>query len=100
ANPKSARAAYNLGLAHLCRFEFAEGWRLCELRYHTTPPVAVLRPFRIAPFTAADLAKGRRIAIWREQGIGDQLLYSTLLPELSARGERFVLETDKRLVAA
>ncbi|MGE5095051.1 MAG: tetratricopeptide repeat protein [Betaproteobacteria bacterium] len=100
ANPRSARAAYNLGLSHLCRFEFGEGWRLCELRYHTTPPVAVLRPFRVPAFTEADWGKGHRIAIWREQGIGDQLLYSTLLPELEARGESFVLEIDKRLVPA
>jgi ADP-heptose:LPS heptosyltransferase len=70
------------------------------LRYHTVPPVAVLRPFRIPVFTAADWGQGRRIAIWREQGVGDQLLYSTLLPELAARGEQFVLEVDKRLVAA
>ena len=100
ANPHSARAAYNLGLAHLCRAQFAEGWPLTELRYRTTPPVAVMRPFRVPPFTAADLGQGRRIAVWREQGIGDQLLYSTLLPELAARGERFVYETDRRLVAA
>jgi tetratricopeptide (TPR) repeat protein len=100
ANPRSARAAYNLGLAQLCRGEFEEGWRLCELRYHTTPPIAVMRPFAIPPFTREDLGRGRRIAIWREQGIGDQLLYSTLLPELAARGEDFVLEVDARLVAA
>lgn len=100
ANPRSARAAYNLGLAQLCRFEFEEGWRLCELRYLTTPPVAVPRPFRFARFEAADLGRKRRIAIWREQGIGDQLLYATLLPELAARGEKFILEVDRRLVNA
>lgn len=100
ANPRSARASYNLGLAHLCDFEFDTGWRLCELRYQTTPPVAVMRPLRIPAFAAADLGRGHRIAIWREQGIGDQLLYATLLPELAARGERFVLEVDKRLVDA
>jgi Flp pilus assembly protein TadD len=100
ANPRSARAAYNLGLAQLCRGELEEGWRLCELRYHTTPPIAVMRPFAIPPFMREDLGRGRRIAIWREQGIGDQLLYSTLLPELAARGEEFVLEVDARLVAA
>lgn len=32
--------------------------------------------------------------------MGDQLLYATLLPELAARGESFVLEVDARLVAA
>lgn len=100
AEPRNARAAYNLGLARLCRFEFDEGWRLCELRYHTTPPVAVPRPFAIPRLEAADLGKGHRTAIWREQGVGDQLLYATLLPELAARGESFVLEVDARLVAA
>ena len=100
ANPKSARAAYNLGLSMLCGFEFAEGWRLCELRYETTPPVAILRPFRVPAFTPDDMGRGHRSAIWREQGIGDQLLYSTLLPEFAARGEAFVLEMDKRLVGA
>jgi tetratricopeptide (TPR) repeat protein len=100
ANPQSARAAYNLGLAQLCRFEFEEGWKLCELRYQTTPPVAVMRAFKVPKFTAEDWGKGHRIAIWREQGVGDQLLYATLLPELEARGEAFVLEVDKRLVAA
>lgn len=100
ADPRNARAAYNLGLARLCRFEFEEGWRLCELRYLTTPPVAVPRPFSIPRFEPADFGKGRRTAIWREQGVGDQLLYATLLPEFAARGEAFVLEVDARLVPA
>lgn len=97
ANPRSARAAYNLGLAQLCNFEFAEGWERCELRYYTTPPIAVLRPFKTPAFTAEDWGKGHKLAIWREQGIGDQLLYATLVPELEARGQAFVLEIDARL---
>ncbi|MGZ5078742.1 MAG: tetratricopeptide repeat protein [Usitatibacter sp.] len=100
ANPQAVRAAYNLGLAHLCRFEFEEGWKLCELRYHTTPPVALMRAFKMPKFAAEDWGQGHRIAIWREQGVGDQLLYSTLLPEPEARGEDFVLEVDKRLIPA
>lgn len=100
ADPRNARAAYNLGLARLCRFEFEEGWKLCELRYYTTPPAVVPRPFSIARFEASDFGKGRRTAIWREQGVGDQLLYATLLPELAARGEAFVVEVDERLVPA
>jgi tetratricopeptide (TPR) repeat protein len=98
ADPRNARAAYNLGLARLCRFEFEEGWKLCELRYQTTPPVAVPRAFPYPRFDTGDWGKGRRIAVWREQGVGDQLLYATLLPELAARGESFVLEVDARLV--
>lgn len=100
ANPRSARAAYNLGLAQLCRHEFEEGWRLCELRYHTTPPVAVLRAFAVPPLEPQEMGHGHHTAIWREQGIGDQLLYSTLLPEFAGRGERFTLEIDARLIPA
>jgi hypothetical protein len=52
------------------------------------------------PLAAADLDTPQRIAVWREQGIGDQLLYTTLLPELEARGHSIVLEADARLVPA
>jgi cytochrome c-type biogenesis protein CcmH/NrfG len=100
ADPRSARAAYNLGLAHLREFEFEEGWRYCEARFHTTPPVTPPRRFAFPELCAADLGRGHTTAIWPEQGIGDQVLYSTLLPELEARGERFVLEADARLVSA
>lgn len=97
-DPRNARAAYNLGIALLGRFEFAEGWELCERRYETMPPVTVRRPFRIPRLE--ELPAARRVAVWREQGVGDQILYSTLLPALAARGSQFTLEVDPRLVAA
>jgi len=100
ADPRSARAAYNLGLAHLRQFEFEEGWRYCEARFHTAPPVTPPRRFPFPELAAADLGRGHTTAIWPEQGVGDQVLYSTLLPELEARGERFVLEADARLASA
>ncbi|APV49696.1 hypothetical protein BWI17_08385 [Betaproteobacteria bacterium GR16-43] len=100
ANPRSARAAYNLGLAQLCEFEFEEGWERCELRYYTSPPVAVLRPFAMPTFKPEEWGKGHALAVWREQGIGDQLLYATLLPELEERSQPFVFEVDERLIPA
>jgi tetratricopeptide (TPR) repeat protein len=100
ANPESARAGYNLALSHLSEHEFEPGWKLHELRYHTKPPIAVRRAFTVPMFSAADWGRGGRLAVWREQGVGDQLLYSTLVPDLAARGEDFVLEADARLVAA
>jgi tetratricopeptide (TPR) repeat protein len=100
ANPRFARAAYNLGLAHLFEFEFGTGWPLTELRYHTVPPVAIERSFAVPRFGAGDWGRCRRLAIWKEQGVGDQLLYATLVPEIEARGQAFTLEADARLVAA
>jgi len=100
ANPGYARAEYNLSLAHLHEFEFAEGWRLHESRYRTVPPVAHRRSLPFPQFSADDWGKGHRLAVWREQGVGDQLLYSSLMPDLEARGQDFVLEIDARLVPA
>ena len=51
-------------------------------------------------FSAADFGGAHRVAIWREQGVGDQLLYCTLLPEFASRGEQFLVEVDPRLKAA
>jgi tetratricopeptide (TPR) repeat protein len=100
ANPKSARPAYNLGLALIVRRDFEAGWKLHELRFETTPPIAVARRMPMPMLAMADLATPQRIAVWREQGVGDQLLYSTLLPELAERAQDFVLEADPRLMAA
>jgi hypothetical protein len=96
ADPRNARAAYNLGLLLLARFDFAQGWELCERRYDTIPPVTVRRALRI-PRVDAELPERARLAVWREQGVGDQIVYSTLLAELATRAG-FVAEVDRRLV--
>ncbi len=100
ANPRAARAGYNLALALLVRGDYARGWPLHELRFDTRPPVAVARGLPQPALGAGDLATPQRIAVWREQGVGDQVVYSTLVPELAARGHEIVLEVDRRLVAA
>ena len=100
ANPASARTAYNLGLAYLREQQFELGWRYCEARFDTRPPVTPRRTFPVPELSAADLGRGHRVAVWREQGLGDQILYSTLLPELEARGHALALEVDPRLEPA
>ena len=100
AEPQSATARYDLGFALVCTFDFAEGWELMEWRYRTTPPMVTPRSFAKPEFAEADWGGGHRTAIWGEQGVGDRLVYATLLPEIAARGEAFILETDSRLVAA
>ena len=99
-NPAYARAEYNLAIAHLCEFEFADGWRMHKARYRTVPPVAHERWLPFPRFGHDDWGKGHRLAVWREQGVGDQLLYSSLLPDLEARGQPFVIEIDVRLIPA
>ena len=100
-NARFARAAYNLSLAKLANFEFREGWALSDpSRFRIVPPVATPRPFAIPRFEAGDRQRTRKLAVWREQGVGDQILYATTVPELEARGIAFALEADPRLIPA
>jgi tetratricopeptide (TPR) repeat protein/ADP-heptose:LPS heptosyltransferase len=98
--PDNPRAAYNLALARLTQGRFEEGWRLHEARFRTKPPSTARRELAIPPLQRDDVGRVKRVAVWREQGVGDQVVYSTVLPSLAARGQDFVVEIDARLVAA
>ena len=107
-DPAFADAHYNLGLARLYRQEFESGWRgyerrleCAESRGSARKDAASVALYERLPrwLGPADTAT-REVAIWAEQGIGDQLLFSTLLPELAGTGAPFVYEVDRRLLGA
>jgi tetratricopeptide (TPR) repeat protein len=97
ADPGSADAQYGLGQIALRESRFEAGWEGYERRFETHPPQAIYRRLRQPRLTAADFGRARRVALWSEQGIGDQVLFSTLLPELERRGIKGVVEVDARL---
>jgi tetratricopeptide (TPR) repeat protein len=98
--PDLANARYGLAQIALREQRFAEGWTDYERRFDTDPPQAQRREIGLPRLTAENLAAARRVAVWAEQGVGDQILFSTLLPELVERGIAAVVEVDPRLVAA
>ena len=94
-----ANAAYGLGQVALREQRFAAGWDGYERRFETDPPQARPRSLALPRLTADDLPRARRVALWQEQGLGDQILFTTLLPELEKRGIGAVVEVDQRLLA-
>jgi len=98
ARPDLADARYGLGLVALFEHDFAAGWEGYELRFDTLPPVATVAPPHRPRVVPGALAQARRVAVRAEQGLGDQVLFSTLLPELRAHGVAAVVELDPRLV--
>ena len=95
--PVLAEAQYALGLIQLREHDFEHGWDGYERRFETDPPIASLLPPHRPP-AEEGFARVKRLAVRAEQGIGDQVLYSTLLPELGERGFEVVVELDPRLV--
>ena len=97
--PEWAEPQFGLGQAALHARDFENGWRGYERRFDTRPPQATRRAFDVPRLTLESLSRAKRVAVWSEQGVGDQILYSTLLPELERRGIAAVVEVDARLVA-
>ena len=96
--PGFADAAYGLGQVALREHRFADGWEGYERRFETTPPLAEPRGLAAPRRDAASRGRARRVAVWSEQGLGDQILFTTLLPELASRGIAAVVEVDHRLL--
>jgi len=98
ARPGFADAEFGLGQVALREHRFGEGWEGYEWRFETRPPLAATRARALPRLEPTDLARAKRVAVWSEQGLGDQILFTTLLPELERRGIAAVVEVDARLL--
>ena len=94
-----AEVELKLGLLLLSLGRLAEGWPLYRIRMQTgvhDPRGATFRD-RLPDWDGA-IRPGQRILVWGEQGVGDQVIYAQMLPELAARGAVPVCACDARLV--
>lgn len=89
--PTFAEAELNAALLMLMSGDFARGWEAYEARWHAVTP----RTFSQRKWGGET---GGRILVWGEQGLGDEILYAGMVPDLVARGHDITLETDPRLV--
>ncbi len=94
--PHLAESGWNLALALLASGALEEGWRHYEHRWARIG-AAPDRGFPW-PLWRGEALRGKRLLVWREQGLGDELLLATCLPDLIARGLEVTLAVDPRLV--
>lgn len=94
-DPAVPQARWNRALAALALGDLATGWPFYEARF----PAAACpgRPFDIPAWEGGSLA-GRRLLLWREQGIGDELTWATCFPDILALGD-CIIECEPRLVS-
>ena len=103
-NPDVAEAYWYRSLCHLATGRFAEGWRDYERRWDTQEFVAEaygnVTPQILARLDRAveraDLA-GRDVLLVGEQGVGDVLMFASLIPDVVAAGARVSVLCDRRL---
>ncbi len=96
--PGFAQAGFSQSLAQLLQGNFAAAWPNFELRWqvknqdHDTP----MRPYPQPLWRGEKLASGR-VLIWGEQGIGDEIMFAGLIPDVLRTGNRCLLDCDPRL---
>ena len=94
-NPAFAEAHWNISLVQLMSGNFREGWKNYEwrLRKQDTRPLL----FRQPVWDGSPL-KDKRIIVTAEQGVGDEIMFASCVPELIDRSGLCIIECDKRLV--
>ncbi len=95
-NPASAEAAVAESMALLLKGDFASGWRNFELRWQTKDYDTQMRCYAQPLWKGEQLTSGR-LLIWGEQGIGDEIMFAGLIPDLIRTGTRCMLDCDPRL---
>lgn len=95
--PEHPQIQRSLGLELFRMGQIAEGLTLYDQgRWQLESHTKYRRPFS-APYWKGEALKGRRLLLWAEQGIGDQIMQARILSGLLAEGAAITLEADPRL---
>lgn len=93
--PGNANARNDYSHALLARGEFRRGWELYEARWEAH---GLSDPSRYRqPMWNGEPLAGKRLLVWGEQGIGDQMMFASMLPELLAQAESCSIACEAKL---
>ena len=93
--PDYAEAHKNLGFALLAQKDFDHGFKHCEWRWQTGDRV---NQFLKSSKPLWNGEKRQRILVWNEQGIGDEIMFSSIVPEIYAASSKILVKCDNRLI--
>ncbi len=98
--PDNAQARLNRAVLHLLKGNLKDGWRDYAARLKV-PGKAPVPDHTLARWTGGSL-KRTRLLVTTEQGVGDQVMFASVIPDLMARaaadGGTILLECEPRLV--
>lgn len=96
-DPTDVEGLFNTGFIHLLKGELAQGWDLLEYRW-LRPNATKKRSLPQAWWDGSSL-DGKRIVVWGDQGVGDEMRAYSMIPDLTDRGADVLVECDHRLVS-
>ena len=89
-------ASLNIGIINLYQKKFQDGWHLYENRWQASEKAKYLKTSvpELTDFSVVN----KTIFIWAEQGIGDQILFSSLLYDAFRTQNHFYVALEPRLI--
>ncbi len=95
--PDNGSANFNYALSLLSLGLLEEGWKRYRRRWESNEIPSAVRPFQ-KPVWQGQPTEGKTIVLWGEQGIGDEIRFASLIPEMMGKGANIIIECDPRLV--
>lgn len=97
AYPDHRAGRYHISLLQFKKGEIAEGFENYETRWSFRAFPSKRRSFD-APLWKDQSIEGKKILVWREQGLGDEVRYASLLPELQEKECSITFECTPKLI--
>lgn len=94
--PDYAEAHINLGKIHLLQLNFKSAFDLMEWRWAVKERFIGHKLESIHPTWSGE--EGTEVFVWKEQGIGDEIMFSSMLLEINQKSKNLIVECDKRLL--
>ena len=93
---------YYLSYSYLYFGDLKRGWAHYDLGFGSLLPIGALRSLRkfSHPRWSGENLNGQKLLIWREQGLGDEIVFSTCLFDVASLGINVILECEPRLIPA
>ena len=91
-----ADAYNNLSFTLLLKNKFADAFKFSEWRWQTKHNIGK-KLITNKPIWNGESNKS--ILVWKEQGIGDEIMYNSILTELRAQSKKLIVHCDKRLIS-
>ena len=97
-NPEYADTHHNLSFSLLKNGKIKEGLEEYEWRWSVAERASKNRQFLKPRWDGQQSLEGKRLLLWREQGIGDVINWVSRLPLVSALADHCILECPGKLV--
>ena len=94
-HPENAEILYRKSALAIQLGNFREGWQDYEYRWKVFPMNRTTRSIEGKPSWKGE--RGKSVSLWREQGIGDDIIFLSLIPEVKEMCASLSVYVDPRL---